>query len=189
VAGNGFALKGGAMKNLVVVLFTLAVVIFFQAEADAAQTAPPAKIGVVDLQNFQKNSKVFQKTEAVIKKRFEDLQKSLDQERDSLAKFQEDLKKQSMMLSLDAQEDKRRELEKKQRQYKYHYDEANQEMKDTQNEALKKTMQELTKIVTKIGEKEGFSLILERRTMGLIYYNEAIDITDRVTEAYDKSKQ
>jgi len=31
-------------------------------------------------------------------------------------------------------------------------------------------------------------LILERRILGLIYFNEAIDITDRVTEAYDKSK-
>jgi outer membrane protein len=177
------------MKSLFVVLFTLVVVIFFQAQAGAAQTAPPAKMGVVDLQKFQKNSKVFQKTGAEIKKRFEDLQKSLDQERDSVTKLQEDFRKQSMMLSLDAQEDKRRELEKKQRQYKYHYDEANQEMKDIENEALKKIMQELEKIVAKIGEKEGFSLILERRTVGLIYYNEAIDITDRVTEAYDKSKQ
>jgi outer membrane protein len=177
------------MKNLVVVFFILVAVIFSQSQAAAAQTAPPAKIGVVDLQKFQKNSKVFQKTGAEIKKRIEDLQKSLNQERDSLAKLQEDFKKQSMMLSLDAQEDKRREFEKKQRQYKYHYDEANQEMKDMENEALKKIMEELGKIVAKIGEKEGFSLILERRTVGLIYCNEAIDITDRVTEAYDKSKQ
>jgi Skp family chaperone for outer membrane proteins len=62
-------------------------------------------------------------------------------------------------------------------------------MKDTEVEAIKKIMQELEKVVAKIAEKENFTLILERRTLGLMYFNEAIDITDRVTEAYDKSKQ
>ena len=38
----------------------------------------------------------------------------------------------------------------------------------------------------KIGEKEGYTIILERRTLGLLYFNNAIDITDRVTDAYDK---
>jgi outer membrane protein len=61
-------------------------------------------------------------------------------------------------------------------------------MKDTEVEAIKKVMQELEKIVAKMAEKEGYTLILEKRVLGLIYYNEAIDITDRVTEAYDKSK-
>ena len=49
-------------------------------------------------------------------------------------------------------------------------------------------MQELEKVVSKMAEKEGYTLILEKRVLGLIYYNEAIDITDRVTETYDKSK-
>jgi outer membrane protein len=147
------------------------------------------KIGVVDLQKFQQSSKAFQKTGVEIKKKFDEMQKKLNQARDSLAKLDEDFRKQSMMLSLDAQEDKRRELEKKRRQYKFLYDESTQEMKDIEGEAIKKILQELEKIVAKMGEKEGYSLILERRTLGLIYYNEAIDITDRVTEAYDKSKQ
>jgi len=149
----------------------------------AAQTV---KFGVVDLQKLQKNSKAFQKASLGVKKKFDDMQQKLNDERNALAKLEDEFKKQSMMLSLDAQEDKKRELDKKQRQFKFMYDEYSQDMKDTEMEAIKKVMKELEKIVEKIGEKEGYTIIFERRTLGLLYFNNTIDLTDRVTEAYDK---
>jgi outer membrane protein len=158
-------------------------VVFLQPAPVAAQAV---KIGVVDLQKFQKNSKAFQKASVSVKKKFEDMQQKLNDERNALAKLDEEFKKQSMMLSLDAQEDKKRELEKKQRQFKFMYDEYTQEMKDTEVDAIKKIMKELEKITDKMAEKEGYTIILERRTLGLLYFNSAIDLTDRVTEAYDK---
>ncbi len=179
------------MKRLVVFVFGVMFIFFWAGYVQAAQSAGGGgvKIAVVDLQKFQKNSKAFQKTGTVVKKKFDDMQQKLDQERDGLTKLEEDFKKQSAMLSLDAQEDKKKELEKKRRYYKYLYDEYTQDMKDTEVEAIKKIMQELEKVVAKIAEKDGFTMILERRTLGLMYFNDAIDITDRVTEAYDKSKQ
>ncbi|MCK7510660.1 MAG: OmpH family outer membrane protein [Desulfobacterales bacterium] len=121
-----------------------------------------------------------------VKKKFDDMQQKLNDERTALAKLEEDFKKQSMMLSLDAQEDKKRELEKKQRHFKFMYDDFTQEMKETEMDAIKKVMKELEKIVEKMGEKEGYTIILERRTVGLLYFNSAVDLTDRVTDAYDK---
>jgi len=177
------------MKRLVVLLVGVVMVFFSEGYAQAAQAASATvRIGVVDFQKFQKNSKAFQKTGSVVKKKFEEMQQKLDQERDALAKLEDEFKKQSAMLSLDAQEDKKREVEKKRRYYKFLYDEFTQEMKDTEVEAIKKITQELEKVVSKMAEKEGYTLILEKRALGLIYFNEAIDITDRVTEAYDKSR-
>jgi outer membrane protein len=157
--------------------------VFLQPAPVAAQTV---KIGVVDLQKFQKNSKAFQKASVSVKKKFDDMQQKLSDERNALAKLDDEFKKQSMMLSIDAQEDKKRELEKKQRQYKFMYDEYTQEMKETEVDTIKKIMKELEKITDKMAEKEGYTIILERRTLGLLYFNSAIDLTDRVTEAYDK---
>jgi outer membrane protein len=171
------------MRGLIYVLLGLLTVVLLQPAPLAAQTV---KVGVVDLQKFQKNSKAFQRASLTVKKKFEDMQQKLNDERNALGKLDEDFKKQSMMLSLDAQEDKKRELEKKQRQFKFMYDEYSQEMKDTEMEAIKKVMKELEKVVEKMGEKEGYTIILERRTVGLLYFNNAIDLTDRVTDAYDK---
>jgi outer membrane protein len=172
------------MKKVFVMAIVLAIVCFFRAGLVSAQ---PAKIAIIDLDKFQKTSKSFQKAGAVFKKKLEDLQKKLDDERTAVAKLEEEFKKQSMMLSLDAQEDKRRELEKKRRYYKYLYDEFSQEMKETESDSIKKVMEELQKVVAKIGQKEGYTLIVEKRTPGLIYFNKATDITDQVIEAYDKS--
>jgi outer membrane protein len=161
----------------------LMVVFLFPAAPLAAQAV---KVGVVDLQKFQKNSKSFQKASVSVKKRFDDMQQKLNDERTALAKLEEEFKKQTMMLSLDAQEDKKRELDKKQRHFKFMYDDFSQEMKDVEMDAIKKVMKELEKIVEKMGEKEGYTIILERRTLGLLYFNNTVDLTDRVTDAYDK---
>jgi len=171
------------MKGLIGVLLGLLAVVFLQPAPLAAQNV---KVGVVDLQKFQKNSKAFQRASLVVKKKFDDMQQKLNDERNAVGKLEEELKKQSMMLSLDAQEDKKREFEKKQRQFKFMYDEYSQEMKETEMEAIKKVMKDLEKVVEEMGKKEGYTIILERRTLGLLYFNNTIDLTDRVTEAYDK---
>jgi len=171
------------MKGLICLFLGVVAMVFLQPAPVAAQGV---KIGVVDLQKFQKNSKAFQKASVSVKKKFDDMQQKLSDERNAVAKLDEEFRKQSMMLSLDAQEDKKRELEKKQRQFKFMYDEYTQEMKDTEVDAIKKIMKELEKIVEKMAEKEGYTIILERRTLGLLYFNNAIDLTDRVTEVYDK---
>jgi len=172
------------MKGLTCLFLGLLTVVFFFPAAPLA--AQGVKVGVMDLQKFQKNSKTFQKASVSVKKKFDEMQQRLNDERNALAKLDDEFKKQSMMLSLDAQEDKKRELEKKQRHFKFLYDDFTQEMKDTEMDAIKMIMKELEKIVEKIGEKEGYTIILERRTLGLLYFNNTIDLTDRVTEAYDK---
>jgi len=175
------------MKGLISVLLGLLTVVLLQPASLAAQTQT-VKVGVVDLQKFQKNSKAFQKASLGVKKKFDDMQQKLNDERNALSKLEEEFKRQSMMLSLDAQEDKKRELEKKQRQFKFLYDEYSQEMKETEMEAIKNVMKELVKVVEKMGEKEGYSIIFETRALGpgILYFNNAIDLTDRVTEAYDR---
>ena len=174
------------MKRFFYFLVGISVILLFQQNALGANAY---KIAVVDVQKLQKNSVAFQKTRANLKKKFEALQQKLDEERDALLKLEANLKKQGMMLSLDAQEDKRRELEKKKRYYQYIYEDYTQEMKNTEVEATRKIGKELEKILKNIADKEDYILILERRTLGLLHYSDAIDITDQVTKAYDRMKQ
>ncbi|MBW1780351.1 MAG: OmpH family outer membrane protein [Deltaproteobacteria bacterium] len=151
--------------------------------------AEGAKIGVLNMKRLQQNSVRFQTIREELKKKFNALQKKLEAERAQIAKIEEDLQKQSMMLSLDAKEDKEMELGKMTRHYKYMYGEVTQEMKDAEFEATKRVGKEIEKIVEKMAQKEGYTLILEEGAVGLIYYNNTVDITDRVTKAYDKLKQ
>jgi len=177
---------GGNMKYFFRLILAVSIIFCFHYNALGADHQ---KIGVVDIQELQTKSKVFQRERAKLKKTFDAMQKKLDEEKTALLKLEEDFRKQSMMLSLDAKEDKKRELEKKRRYYKYLFEDFTQEMKDAETQATKKTFKELEKVVDKIAVDEGYIIILEKRTPGLIFYNDAIDITDHVAEAYDKMPQ
>ena len=174
------------MKTLSKILLCTFIMLFFHIQAMGAETF---KVGVFDMQKFQKKSKAFQGVRSELKKKFDAMQQKLEQEKINLQKIDEEFRKQSMMLSLDAQHGKKQELEKKGRYYKYLRDDFAQEMKASEMEATREVTKELGKIMEKIAEQKGFSLILGRRTVGLIYYDDALEITDQVTEAYDRSKQ
>ena len=148
--------------------------------------ANQVKIGVVDMQAFQQNSRAFQRIRAKLKNQFDAMQEKIKEEQNALRKLEEDYKKQSMMLSLDAKEDKRREVEKKRRYIKYLSEDFSFEIKNAEKEATQNLLQELGKILEKIGKEQGYLLILERSTLGLLYYRDAIEMTDQVVKAYDK---
>jgi Skp family chaperone for outer membrane proteins len=61
------------MKRVYFLVLALIMVFLFQTSQAVAQ---PVKIAVVNLDKFQQSSKSFQKTAAVMKIKFEDLQKS-----------------------------------------------------------------------------------------------------------------
>ena len=159
-------------------------VLCFQTHACCADTC---KIGVIDVMKLQEKSKSFQKVRKALREKFVALEKKLEKERNEVIKLEQELKKQSMMLSLDAREGKRQDLEKKMRHFRYLQNETAEEAKSLELEARKKVIKEIEKVVDKIGKKKGYVIILERRTVGLIYYKDAIDLTDEVTEAYDKA--
>ncbi|MBW1804434.1 MAG: OmpH family outer membrane protein [Deltaproteobacteria bacterium] len=171
------------MKYLGRMIPFIIVGLFFHMSAFGAS---PLKIGVVDMQAFQKNSRAFQRIRMKIKKQFDAMQEKIKSEQNELKKLEENYKKQSIMLSLDAKEDKRREVEKKRRYIKYLSEDFSFELKNTEKEATQDLLRELGKILEKIGKEQGYLLILERRTLGLLYYRDAIEITDQVVKAYDK---
>jgi outer membrane protein len=168
------------------VFYLFAAVFLLLGFQHSAVWAEKAKFGIVDIERFQEESKAFQKIKGELKAKFDSLQEELDKKKSELLEIEAELKKQSMMLSLDAKEDKRRELERKRRHYKYLAEDSTEEMKQAQLDARKELAKELEKVVNMIGEQEGFTMIIEKRTIGLVYFDKAIDITDRVIKAYDK---
>ncbi len=166
------------------IIAILALIVFSGIAA-----AADIKIGVVDVKEFQERSVAFQKIRDRLRVKFETLQKKLEDERQALLKLEEDFQRQSMMLSLDAQDDKRSEVEKKRRYFRYLYEDLSEQMKDSEREATRRILAELEDVVTAIARQEGFTLILEKNSPGMLYVDDSINITDRVIQAYDRSKQ
>jgi outer membrane protein len=153
---------------------------------DAADTG---KVAVVDLQVCVRESVEGKRIFEALKKTKEDMQKKLDARQDELVKFKEELDKQGMMLSLDAREDKEKEFERRKRELKYYYEDLTEEMRKEEAEARGKIIKELEKIVSDMGVKGSYRMILERRSSGIMYFDKTIEITAEVTKAYDDFKR
>lgn len=62
-------------------------------------------------------------------------------------------------------------------------------MEKAQEKEKERIFKELTGVIEKLGEKEGYVLIIEQRAGGVLYVSGAMDITDKVIKAYDTMKQ
>jgi outer membrane protein len=144
-----------------------------------------ARVGLIDLQRCLKESKEGQKVFQILKKKKDDLQRRLNTRQRGLLELRKELDKQAMMLSLDAQEDKKKTIERKTRELEYLYKDLNEEMARTQGKERKRIFKELEKIIEKIGSEENYTLIMEKRAGGVLYFSKSIDITDQVIKAYD----
>jgi len=151
--------------------------------------ADTGKIAVVDLQVCVRDSIEGKRIFAALKKTKDDMQKNLDARQEELLKFKDELDKQGMMLSLDAREDKEKEFERRKRELKYYYEDLTEEMRKQEADARGNIVKELEKIVSDIGTKGGYRMIVERRTSGIMYFDKTMDITPEVIKAYDDLKR
>ena len=144
------------------------------------------RVGLIDLQRCLKESKEGQKVIQILKEKKDDLQRRLDTKQRELLELKKELDKQSMMLSMDAQDGKKRAITRKTRELEYLYKDLNEEMVRLQGKEKQRIFKELEKIIKKIGPEESYTLIMEKRAGGVLYSTESIDITDRVIKAYDQ---
>lgn len=147
------------------------------------------KIAVIDTEKFKQKSESLKDLLSEMQKKVDTMQKKLYEEQKALKELEGEFEKQRLMLSLDAQEDKRLELEKKKLYVKYLFEDFSMETKALEREAQKTITTALQKIVQDLGEKKGYSLILEKRTPGIYYTDKAIDITEEVIKLYDSQKR
>jgi outer membrane protein len=174
------------MKYFFRIIPALFFIVFFQTSTSGADSL---KIGVVDMQKFQAKSKGFQKSSDRLKQKYQGMKDKLEAEVKELQKIEEEFKKQSLMLSLDAQGGKRRELESKKRYIQFLRTDFTEQMKESDMENSQKIVKELEKIVGKIAKDKKFTLIFNRQVSGLIYVHPTFDITDEVVKVYDATKQ
>ncbi|MFC1867865.1 OmpH family outer membrane protein [Thermodesulfobacteriota bacterium] len=173
------------MKLLFRFFFIMIVIFMFQHSAFAADAI---KIGILDLQRCMQESNEGKRVFQSLKKKHDSMQKKLDERQNELIQMQKEIEKQSLMLSLDAKEDKRKEFERRRRDLGYILQDLNEEMNKSEASARKKILKDLEGIVEKIALKGAYDLIIERRGGGILFTSEGLHITDQVIDAYNKEK-
>jgi len=150
-----------------------------------AGEAAQVKIAVINMQKVVRKSVAGQKAMEKLNNKFESLQKQLRAKQNELKAFKEDLEKKGPLMNEDAKAEKEREYKKALRDFKDQSDDAQFEMRQAESKSMEPVLKELEKVVTRIGEEGGYTLILEKNMPGIYFNASNVDITDEVIKAYD----
>ncbi len=169
------------MKRTIVILS----MILFLGFIPEAFCADIAKIGVISFQKILSESSAGKITQKQITEKGAELQKKLQDEKNKLDEMKKAFERESLVLSPEKQKEKQREFRIRVNDFKKMQDDFSKEFKQLEMKSLNKIQKEVFEITDKMGKEEGYLLILEKKTAGVIYHPTQLDITDQVIKKYN----
>ncbi len=143
------------------------------------------KVGWVDIQKAVNECNAGKEAKKAIAKEMEKLQKQFNDRQKELQGMKESLEKQSPMLTVEARQAKEKEFQGKVRDYQRWLEDNQKDIQQKGMEMERNIGQGLLKVIQKVGADEGYTFILEKNEMIVLYATKAIDMTDRVIKAFD----
>lgn len=157
-------------KNLVAgLIFSL---VFF---ASNSCFSADLKLGIMNVQQIIVECDAGKAAKARFDQKMKDLQVSFKAEEEALKGLQEEIKKKSSAWSESKRAEKVREFQKSGRELQGKTEDARIEMKNLQDKELEPILKALEKVVDKYGADNGFSAILDAKSV--IYFDKKNDIT------------
>jgi outer membrane protein len=171
------------MKASTMCLVLTALLLGFAGSVCGAEVA---KIGVIDFQTIIDTSNAGKRSAAEMKTQGKEMEQTLKEKEAEVEELKKTLEQKALVMSEEAREEKERELRIKAIDFDSLRKKYLDTLKDLNLKLSDEIKEDVFQIVEEIGKREGYLLILERRVGGVVYAPNAIDITDRVIEAYNK---
>jgi outer membrane protein len=151
--------------------------------------APPVKIGFVDLQRVMLESEKGKVAKKTLSDELEKLKKNLTQKQDELQKLKDTLDKQSALITQEARAEKEREYQTKLKDYQTLANDYQRDMQHQDREFTQKILKELDDVIKGIGDRDKYTLILERSQGAILFAPTTIDLTDKVISLYNEASK
>jgi outer membrane protein len=153
--------------------------------AGSAAKVEAQKIGVVDLQRALNETEEGRQAKAKLKSLFDKRQKTLDKQQNDIKTMKEGLEKQKSVLAREALAKKIEEYQQAFGQLQGTYMEFQRELAAKEAEFTQPILEKMQQIVRRIGQKDGYAVIIDRAQGGVVYTPSAYDITDILIQRYN----
>lgn len=153
--------------------------------AVAPRVYAQVKIAVVDMQRAINETEDGRKAKAQLKKLFDARQKTLDKQQNDLKVLKESIEKQKSVLSREALAKKAEEYQKAFVELQGTYVEYQKELAAKEGELTQDIVARMQEILRRMGQREGYSLILERSESGVVFVPSNLDLTDQLIQRYN----
>ena len=155
--------------------------------AQAAAPAPsgPIRVAVIDTEKILLSSNAGKKVVADLKRLQEQREKELGARAAELKDLQTKISDGRLSLAQDKLADLSKQYEEKEIAIRRAQDDATRELNKKRDEMLAQIDQRVMPVINQVGKDLGYTLIFRKFESGLIYADEAIDITSVVIQRLD----
>lgn len=165
--------------------FILSIILLFLCVASTASA--DTKIGIVDMKAVIAQSESGMKAMEQLKTQFKDMKDNLDAQKKSLDTLKDELQKQSMMLSQEAKMDKEDQYKRKIRDFQDMGQNYQRKLQQAEQDLSKPIIDKLVQIIDDYGKKNGFDIILDAPSSGVIFAQDNVDVTNAIIAELNKA--
>ena len=148
-----------------------------------ASSAQKLKIAVVDVERAIMSIPDGKAAKSKLEREAKKKQKALDKQQKDLLAMKESLERQASLLQESAKKQKIMEYQQNLAQLQEKYVKMQQELKEKEAKLLKPIFEKVNNAIESVAKSGGYALVLERRA-GVLFANDALDVTDKVIKAY-----
>ena len=173
-------------------VFLLAAVMISSVCVAAYAQTGEIKIGYIDSQRIFAEYRETQEAEQLYQKEVDQWKAEAEAMEQEIAKMQEELRAQSLMLSEEKQREKKLELDKKLEEYQRFVGETFGEdglAARRNRELTQPIVEKINQILERLSETEGYSLVFDIANANIVYAKKEFDLTDTVLEELGKVGQ
>lgn len=180
-------INSGFMITKTFPIYNLLILSVFFLCGGRALAEPSQKIAYIDLQKALEMTKEGQRVQKQFKDEIDNEQRSIDKKKVEVERLKESLDKQRSTLNEKALRDKEEELRVSTRELERSFQDSKEKLGRKNASLVGELVQKMRKLVEELGKKEGYAMILEKNSQGLIFADESYDITDRIAKKFDES--
>jgi outer membrane protein len=151
----------------------------------AAPAAGPIKIAIIDTEKILLSSATGKKALADLKKLQEQKEGEVRAKAAELKELQTKISEGRLSLAQDKLAELGKQYEEKEIALRRFQDDATRELNKRRDEVLGQIDQQVMPVINKAGKELGYTLIFRKFESGLIYADEAVDITNVIIQRLD----
>ncbi len=173
------------MKRFALSLAASLIAVAALAQGTAAPPSAPMRFGVINVERLVQES-------ALGKEAFNRVKKLNDQKKEEADKLSKELRDMEQKLADQGSalnEEKREALQKSYQEkaiaFKRFQDDANRDLEASQKKELGELERRVFPVINQVGKERGYTLIFNKFQSGLVYADDAVDITDDVLKVFN----
>lgn len=173
------------MNRMNTLLAALAPAALLVAAPAAAQT--PTRVGVIEVQRIVQDSAMGKESLARVQKAQAGKQDELAKRQKELRDMEQKIQEQNKTLSEDALEKLNKDYQSRALEMKRFQDDAQRELEELQRRELGELEKKVMPVIQQVSKEEGYQLVFNKFQSGLLYADEAVDLTDKVITKFNSA--